>query len=318
MTAVYLIATKMKIQLIATAFLVALSSITLLPQSTVSQQFNPENIVLTYPVKVVNSTHGNATQCPSQETLQDVRSEITQDIRLLLNELIAGEPTSDQCANCSACCGQSGEVIFEADLTTGASFTAAGSGISLSSQFVGSGMCAKQGVATITFPQPLSGQPQRRLLRFDLFFNVSLINKSSSFNFDIGDSLTDGWGGDGGQTSNAAEVHSLRTNWLVYSNTLPGYLGYITTAPLNVDNVPNAITEHVTVTIGDEYVEFDNHAGFQRCYRSRYLFTLSGQTPTYGSVNYDIFFSMNRVVSTASRSGVGLCRAIIKAVDCDY
>ena len=308
----------MKIQLIATAFLVALSSITLLPQSTVSQQFNPENIVLTYPVKVVNSTHGNATQCPSQETLQDVRSEITQDIRLLLNELIAGEPTSDQCANCSACCGQSGEVIFEADLTTGASFTAAGSGISLSSQFVGSGMCAKQGVATITFPQPLSGQPQRRLLRFDLFFNVSLINKSSSFNFDIGDSLTDGWGGDGGQTSNAAEVHSLRTNWLVYSNTLSGYLGYITTAPLNVDNVPNAITEHVTVTIGDEYVEFDNHAGFQRCYRSRYLFTLSGQTPTYGSVNYDIFFSMNRVVSTASRSGVGLCRAIIKAVDCDY
>ena len=269
-------------------------------------------------MKVVNSTHGNATQCPSQETLQDVRSEITQDIRLLLNELIAGEPTSDQCANCSACCGQSGEVIFEADLTTGASFTAAGSGISLSSQFVGSGMCAKQGVATITFPQPLSGQPQRRLLRFDLFFNVSLINKSSSFNFDIGDSLTDGWGGDGGQTSNAAEVHSLRTNWLVYSNTLPGYLGYITTAPLNVDNVPNAITEHVTVTIGDEYVEFDNHAGFQRCYRSRYLFTLSGQTPTYGSVNYDIFFSMNRVVSTASRSGVGLCRAIIKAVDCDY
>ena len=308
----------MKIQLIATAFLVALSSITLLPQSTISQQFNPENIVLTYPVKVVNSTHGNATQCPSQETLQDVRSEITQDIRLLLNELIAGEPTSDQCANCSACCGQSGEVIFEADLTTGASFTAAGSGISLSSQFVGSGMCAKQGVATITFPQPLSGQPQRRLLRFDLFFNVSLINKSSSFNFDIGDSLTDGWGGDGGQTSNAAEVHSLRTNWLVYSNTLPGYLSYITTAPLNVDNVPNAITEHVTVTIGDEYVEFDNHAGFQRCYRSRYLFTLSGQTPTYGSVNYDIFFSMNRVVSTASRSGVGLCRAIIKAVDCDY
>ena len=308
----------MKIQLIATAFLVALSSITLLPQSTVSQQFNPENIVLTYPVKVVNSTHGNATQCPSQETLQDVRSEITQDIRLLLNELIAGEPTSDQCANCSACCGQSGEVIFEADLTTGASFTAAGSGISLSSQFVGSGMCAKQGVATITFPQPLSGQPQRRLLRFDLFFNVSLINKSSSFNFDIGDSLTGGWGGDGGQTSNTAEVHSLRTNWLVYSNTLPGYLGYITTAPLNVDNVPNAITEHVTVTIGDEYVEFDNHAGFQRCYRSRYLFTLSGQTPTYGSVNYDIFFSMNRVVSTASRSGVGLCRAIIKAVDCDY
>ena len=159
-----LIAMKMKFQLIATAFLVALSSITLLPQSAVSQQFNPENIVLTYPLNVVNSTHTGT--CPSQETLQDVRSEIRQDICLLLNELTAGESTSAQCANCSACCGQNGDIIFEADLTTGASFAAAGSGISLSSQFVGSGMCAKQGVATITFPQPLPGQPQRRLLRF--------------------------------------------------------------------------------------------------------------------------------------------------------
>ena len=307
---------RMKFQLIATAFLVALSSITLLPQSAVSQQFNPENIVLTYPVKIVNSTHTGV--CPSQETLrQDVRSEITQDIRLLLNELTAGEPTSAQCANCSACCGQNGEIIFEADLTTGASFTASGSGISLSSQFVGSGMCAKQGVATITFPQPLPGQPQRRLLRFELFFNVTLIG-GSSFNFDIGDSLVNGYGGDGGQTSNAAEVHNLRTDWLVYSNTLPGYLDYTTDGRVRVDRVSNAITEHVTVTIGDEYVEFDNHAGFQRCYRSRYLFTLSGQTPTYGSVNYDIFFSMNRVVTTASRRGIGLCRAIIRAVDCDY
>ena len=306
---------KMKFQLIATAFLVALSSITLFPQSAVSQQFNPENIVLTYPLNVVNSTRAHTGTCPSQETLQDVRSEIMQDIRLLLNELTAGEPTS--CANCSACCGQNGEIIFEADLTTGASFTAARSGISLSSQFVGSGMCAKQGVATITFPQPLPGQPQRRLLRFELFFNMTLINNSRSFNFDIGDSYTNGYGGDQGQTSNAAEVHNVRTDWLVYSNTLPGYLDYADSRLL-VDHVSNVITEHITVTVGDEYVEFDNHAGFQRCYRSRYLFTLSGQTPTYGSVNYDIFFSMNRVITTTSRSGIGLCRAIIKAVDCDY
>lgn len=31
---------------------------------------------------------------------------------------------SSECANCSACCGQNGEIIFEADLTTGASFAA--------------------------------------------------------------------------------------------------------------------------------------------------------------------------------------------------
>ena len=77
---------------------------------------------------------------------------------------------------------------------------------------------------------------------------------------------------------------------------------------------------YVTVTVGDELLEFDNHRGAHYRYQSPYLFTLNGQKPTYGSVNYDIFFSMNRVVypySSTSRTGVGLCKAVIKAVNCD-
>ena len=86
-----------------------------------------------------------------------------------------------------------------------------------------------------------------------------------------------------------------------------------------MENVATAMTNHVSVTIGDEYVMFDNNRGMQRKYRSPYLFTLSGQPTTFGSVDYIIYFSMNRVVypfSSVSRTGSGLCRAVIKAIDC--
>ena len=79
------------------------------------------------------------------------------------------------------------------------------------------------------------------------------------------------------------------------------------------------MTNHVTVTIGDEYLMFDNNRGVQRTYHSEYLFTLSGQSTTYGAMDYIIYFSMNRVVypfGYASRTGTGLCRAVIKALDC--
>ena len=51
---------------------------------------------------------------------------------------------------------------------------------------------------------------------------------------------------------------------------------------------------------------------------------LNGQTPLYGDVNYDIFFSMNRViylyeahVKSPLRTGAGLCKVIITAMDGD-
>lgn len=221
-------------------------------------------------------------------------------------------------AECSACCCEkNGNIIFEADLTTGESFIAPGYGTVLSTPITGSGTCSKQGVATITFPTPAIGQPQKRQLTFDLYFNTILMDQSdhAGWNFNIGDSTNNGYGGDAGHTSNAAEVHNIHRKWYVYSNTLPGYENYGQSGLL-IDTVADAITEHVTVTIGDEYVQFDNHADFQKCYKSTYLFTLRGQVPTYGSINYDIFFSMNRVITTTFRSGKGLCKAVIRETTC--
>ena len=86
-----------------------------------------------------------------------------------------------------------------------------------------------------------------------------------------------------------------------------------------VDKRYNALSNFITITVGDEYVHFDNHRGIQRTYDSPYLFTLNGQATTKGTPDYNIYFSMNRVIypySSTSRTGIGLCKAVIRA-DCE-
>ena len=222
-------------------------------------------------------------------------------------------------AACSSlCCCGGGWPIFDANLTSGESSIAPESGLSWTQVLSNPGprriasqtSCDKQGVLRIVFPQACNHMQKRRL-QFDLYFDST----RSGWNFDISDSTGDGYGGDAGHTSNAAEVHNINEAFFVYTNTLPGYTDYSTNGLL-VENSANALSNHITVTIGDEYVMFDNNRGLQKTYRSEYLFTLSGQATTYGSVDYVIYFSMNRVITSASRSGTGLCRAVIKALDC--
>ena len=211
-----------------------------------------------------------------------------------------------------------GTTIFEADLTSGSPYISNswGGSIEWMKTLSGSGTCSRQGVVKITFPRPQYGQQKCKLL-FDLHLQSDL--SSSVWNFDIADSSNDGYGGDAGHTSNAAEVHNIDDDLYIYSNILPGYENIANKETLRVDFKRDIMCTYVTVTVGDELLEFDNHRGARYQYQSPYLFTLNGQQPTYGSVNYDIFFSMNRVVypySYTSRTGVGLCKAVIKAVDC--
>ena len=137
------------------------------------------------------------------------------------------------------------------------------------------------------------------------------------WNFDISDSTNDGFGGDAGDSSNSAEVHNYRDNFMVSSNVLPGYTEYSNQKNLLllVDLQRDVLTNNITITVGDEYVHFDNHRGIQRSYSSPYLFTLNGQATTKGTPDYvyDIYFSMNRVVYPhlqTSRTGIGLCKAL--------
>ena len=218
------------------------------------------------------------------------------------------------------CSNEEGRLIFSADLTTGRfsmpSSTVGDTTVAWREALTASSLpCSKQGVLKITFPEPryvdsYEGikKKQTRYLVFDFYFS----SNNSGFNINIGDSFSNnGYGGDGGHTSNAAEVHSKEKNWNIYTGTLPGYTDY---AEILVEAIQDVITDHVTVIIGDEYAEFDNNRGVRKCYSSKYLFTLSGQTPTYGNVNYDIYFGMNRVISS-SRSGIGLCSVTIREIE---
>ena len=163
---------------------------------------------------------------------------------------------------------------------------------------------------------PCCFQPaQNRLLQFDLYF----AKPNTGYNFNIADSTNNGHGGDAGHSSNAAEVHNRDETWYTYANLRPGYTSYIVDGNHLVEQVNSAISNFVTVTIGDEYVKFDNHRGIQKKYKSEFLFALSGQSITYGRINHDIYFSLNRVVypfTSVTRTGVGLCRAVIRAYDC--
>ena len=161
---------------------------------------------------------------------------------------------------------------------------------------------------------------QRCKLVFDLYLQSDLL-KGQGWNFNISDSSNNGYGGDAGHTSNSAEVHNYCDDVLVYSNVLDGHETYPKEFPgLLIDRKYDIMSTHMTITVGDEFLNINNNRSVSCSYQSPYLFTLRGQKPTYGSVNYDIFFSMNRVVwpySYTSRTGVGLCKAVIKAVDCE-
>ena len=275
-----------------------------------------------FPVRVPGITIKNS-QCDLQETATTIES-LKKDTLEIIKTLFP--PLPQETCNCStlidrtrnvscitACCGE-GRLIYDANLTSGNLFIAQGLGLTQTHSLYDPSArqnCDLQGVLRIDF-RSACNDVQNCKLRFDFYFQFI----HAGFNFDIGDSTNNGYGGDAGDTSNAAEVHNVGESFLVYSNNLPGYGDYANSRTLLVDQVRNVVTDHFTVTIGNEFVMFDNNNGVQRSYRSRYLFTLNGQSTTYGSVDYLLSLSMNRVITSNFRSGTGLCRAVIRTLDC--
>ena len=84
----------------------------------------------------------------------------------------------------------------------------------------------------ITFPKPQYRQQKCKLL-FDLYFLSDL--STSGWNFNIRDSSNNGYVGDAGHTSNAAEVHNYHNDLYIYSNILPGYENFANKETLLVD-----------------------------------------------------------------------------------
>ncbi|XP_052824017.1 signal peptide, CUB and EGF-like domain-containing protein 1 [Octopus bimaculoides] len=134
---------------------------------------------------------------------------------------------------------------------------------------------------------------------------------------DISDSATgNGYGGDNGTTGNMAEVHICNKQLRIYGNNLPGYMDASENGGLLMKVVDNFVKKgaKVNVNISDESVEWSRGRKHGHL-KSEYLFTLNGQQPSYGSVDYNIYIAFNRVVAGAYRNGSGLCKATILLQD---
>ena len=119
-----------------------------------------------------------------------------------------------------------------------------------------------QGALKITLRLPNAiGNIQNNRLKFDLYFRPPAV---TGFIFHIGDSSqNNGQGGTAGTYS--AEIFSDANQWMVNTNGLSGYDLY-SISGFVADSIQNVFTDHmhVTIIVGDEYIEFDNHRGVQR------------------------------------------------------
>ncbi|OWF56009.1 hypothetical protein KP79_PYT26173 [Mizuhopecten yessoensis] len=130
---------------------------------------------------------------------------------------------------------------------------------------------------------------------------------------DISDSPTgDGYGGDNGSTSNMAETQIHNKQFRIYGNNLPGHMDASANGGLLITTVDNFIRRGSTakISISDERVEWKSGPHKDNI-KSRFLYTLRGQQPLYGTVDYNVYVGLNRVVAGNFRSGSGLCSATI-------
>jgi len=133
---------------------------------------------------------------------------------------------------------------------------------------------------------------------------------------DIGDSVSNnGYGGDSGNTSNAAETEILETGLNLYSNTLPGYQNVVSSG-ITISNLSNFVKSgsQVILEVSNERLDWNNQQGLTGSFTSPYLYTLNGQATTYGPVDYDLYASFNRVIA-GGRYGAGASKITIVPVN---
>ncbi|XP_076460508.1 uncharacterized protein LOC143293495 [Babylonia areolata] len=126
--------------------------------------------------------------------------------------------------------------------------------------------------------------------------------------FNLGDSAANnGFSGDGYVQENDCEAQGHGTKFAVYaSDKHPD--GREKLLRLDEDFLADSVS-NVTLVVSDESLRWDNHHGNAGSLEQHpSLFALSGQSDEQGSVNYDVFLGVNRVIDGHYRSGTGLCR----------
>ena len=143
-------------------------------------------------------------------------------------------------------------------------------------------------------------------------FDVTYRETPDGWTVNIGDSQSNnGYGGDGGDQSNDAEMQMINGELAVYGNdytparkTIDGHrqLAYF-------DDVVRS-GETVSFEIANEQLIVDSAAGYEEV-NSPYLYALARQPDREGPTNYDIFAAFNRTISERGRTGSGVSEVVI-------
>ncbi|CAF1219516.1 unnamed protein product, partial [Didymodactylos carnosus] len=175
--------------------------------------------------------------------------------------------------------------------------------------------CIAQGVVRLTFDP----KGVRKIARFDLTYGPHV----QGFTFNIGDSSTNNaYGGDGGTTSNSAEIHSNDNRFYIWANTkICG-----DTLLLKIDYNVIEPYDNITIFVSNERVELTNHRSYHEVFKSPYLYALAGQNVTcncFDTLCYpgvqpdnDVWFGINRVIGGTYRPGVGVCSTKVNWIQC--
>lgn len=132
---------------------------------------------------------------------------------------------------------------------------------------------------------------------------------------DIADCPTaDGFGGSNSANTNCAETQIKENQMRVYSNSLPGHARESINGGNLLRMVDDIVSEGVKLKleVSDETLKWNNKGRQRGQCQSPYLYTLSGQRPLRGEIDYSIYIGINRVpLDNSDRVGSGLCKAII-------
>lgn len=132
-------------------------------------------------------------------------------------------------------------------------------------------------------------------------------------NVNIGDSRTNNGGsGDAATQSNDAELNIGRVEGDVKDLFIFGNDDSFPSNELGfVSNFVPGANSVINFTVKNEFLAWNNNQGFSGSLNSPFLFALDGQPDSEGSINYDIFASFNRVISSRSRFGSGVSEVTV-------
>ncbi|OWF44313.1 uncharacterized protein LOC110458607 [Mizuhopecten yessoensis] len=193
-------------------------------------------------------------------------------------------------------------------------------GMSMSSTYTdqgGTGPCSKGVVIKVDFSQSPCNNSNHlecghRTPQLVVVVHLDREGSRSDWIVNIGDSISNnGHGGDGGHNDNAAEIQAEATGtYDITSWKRGGNVCQFAKAAFKDYNIVGPSVNNVTFYVADRSYRVTNDRGIDATHCSECLFALDGQPDTKGGdhrINYEIYLSFNRVISSSSRKGHGVC-----------